>query len=182
MITRVQVPNKTTVQIQAFFLGAVTPTFTLQNRNQASALYGQFLNTTTGTWSATRTQNPLLPSGTVPGLYETTLQQATISEYEIDTYMVVLSSNSTTTPVSECEIWQFGSADEVKLKGLVNYVLAQRVELSRPDSFTVRRSFFDAKAGGNEVLRFTSVQNTSAAPGLPEEVQTNNTDLIGAAT
>lgn len=180
MITRVQAQNKTTVQIQAFFLGVVAPTFTLQNRNVASAEYGKFLNLDVGVWSTTPTQNPMAASGTVLGLYESVFAQATFSEYGIDTYLIVLSSNSATTPVQECEIWQFGSIDETSLQDLHKYVLAPRVEISRPDSVTVQRSFFDDKTAGNEVLRFTSVQNPTAGPGSPEEVQTNNTDLIGA--
>jgi hypothetical protein len=122
----------------------------------------------------------MVPNPGIASLYEATLAQATISESEIDTYVLVLSNNSVSTPVSECEIWRFGSTEDVQLKNLVNYVLAPRVEISRPDSTTVQRSFFDDKTAGNEVLRFTSVQNTSAGPGSPEEVQTNNTDLIGA--
>lgn len=177
MITRTVQAAQSAVRFNAFFTGPVTPTFTLQNRTVSGANYGLYLNLATGVWSTTPTDNPMVPDSTNAALYSSAaFDHSRFVETTSDTYALVISSHGSTNNI-ECEIWTFGSDLEVKIANLYDYLLAPRVEISRPDSFTVQRRFFGAKVGGVEKLRFTSHQQPGASP---EEVQTNDSDLIPA--
>lgn len=167
------------VVVPRFFsaLSGAMPRFSLQDLTPGSSRYGQFYNTTSSIWQAAPFWTDMSPVGlsafmfAASAINHSTLRASTA----VEIYAVVFDPGVGSAN-SECEFWTFGPSLEQRVREIHQYLLAPRVEVSRPSPVSVQRSFFDAGTGGREVLRFTSTQNTSGTG--PEEVQTNTTSDI----
>lgn len=148
------------------------PTFSMQNITAGSTRFLQFWDHAGLTWSSIPVANAMAPLAGNATVFVASVNQAVLASQDTEDYVVVFRSGS----IEEVEAWSFGSPETIMIEQLHQKLVPGRVEITRMDNFTVQQSFFDAKALGNEVLRFTYHQNTSGAQ--PEETQVNDSDLI----
>lgn len=151
-------------------------TFLWQCDTYTSPNYGKFYDFTNDMWSSTPVQNALSPVFAQSGIYGADISHQGLSTVA-ESYLVTFNSNSVIHPLVAFEIWEFGVSELQWLESIHAYLLAPRKELHRFNGdLGIEERIFDAKTGGNEIIRISSVQDPSGAQ--PEETRTNNTDLI----
>jgi hypothetical protein len=151
------------------------PTFTIQSTSAASQRFNKYYDVAGNAWSTTPTNNAFAPIPYSTSMFMSNLDQSVIAP-ESESYLVTMSSN-TTPNVVVIELWEFGGYESTWLEQLHQYMLAPRREISRFNGDNgIQERCYDSKTGGKEIIRVTSVQDPSGAQ--PEEIRTNDTDLI----
>jgi hypothetical protein len=152
--------------------GSVSPYFTLQCLTSTSSHYKYFWNVTSSSWASGSVANAFTADSTNTGVYTASVDSTVLASVE-ETYLVV-SYDANGNAATDVELWEFFDAlTDAQIDEVHAYLLAPRREIRRVSDVELTERTFDATSGGNELFRFTSVQDPSG--GQPEETRTLTT-------
>ena len=150
-------------------LSSADPRFTLQCLTSTSSHYLSFWDATHAVWSSASVANVFTADATNVGVYTASLDSSVLASAS-EIYLVH-SYDVNGVAFDDVELWEFNDAvAEAQVDEVHAYLLAPRREIHRVSDVELTERTFDATAGGNELFRFTSVQDPSG--NQPEETRT----------
>jgi hypothetical protein len=159
-------------------LSSADPRFTLQCLTSTSSHYLLFWDVLHTVWSSVSIANTFTTDTTNVGVYVASIDSSTLA-ISPETYLVH-SYDVNGVAFDDVELWELNdNVTDVQVDELHTYLLAPRREIHRVSDTELSERTFDATSGGNELFRFTSVQDPSGAQ--PEETRTLTT-IVTAIT